>query len=348
MRKFITAFLAVSMLLLAGCGSKGISHGDVKTNSSADTKVFEYGSSYITSGLYGYIFSEEKTDYLYVSSEYAEYLSGSPVADTVSFWNKTASNGKTFAKLLTDNINDYCKELVTVKELASKNNVKVTNKEDLTKIDTIVEDLINDHGSENDLDLFLYKFGIKTSDLRNYYNDVFLIEALKDFYYGENGSRKIPDNEITGYFFDNYVKFTHIFIKFGVTPGETTEETRERAKTLFEDIKSGKEIFEDHLDDSYDKHDPVVLGKGEAYEEFEKAVFDAGTGEYIISEFDKGVYIVRKEELAESDISDSYQKIESALIDEAFGSYLKEFYDQIIINSTELSKYDIATADTFD
>ncbi|MBQ7646855.1 MAG: hypothetical protein IJS94_06260, partial [Clostridia bacterium] len=77
-------------------------------------------------------------------------------------------------------------------------------------------------------------------------------------------------------------------------------------------------------------------------------VFEADTGEYIISEFDKGVYIVRKEELAESDISDSYQKIESALIDEAFGSYLKEFYDQIIINSTELSKYDIATADTFD
>ena len=224
-KRFIFVLLSVSFIFsLFACSPDGFSLNQNKGNSNADVVIFSYKDdesgikAELKSGLYGFILSDKKTDFLYLLSQYQENASSQiTVMDNESFWNTVPDkeDGRTYKELVEADIMTYCKRLVITKVLCKKYGISVLKNEDTKKeIEDSVQKHINAYGDETSLNSFLYRFGITADDLFDYYEMQYLVQALENYYYGDNGKTPIDSSLITEKFLAEWAKVKYIFLSY--------------------------------------------------------------------------------------------------------------------------------------
>ncbi len=378
----ITCCLFCIIFLLSGCSSEGVTLNPHDGNSTSDVIVFSYKDgeykAEINSGLYAFILSDKKTDFLYLLSQYQENANSQiTVMDNEAFWNTVPDkeDGRSYKELVETDIMSYCKRLVVTKVLCMKYGISVTKNEETKKeIESLVQNHINAYGDEDSLDSYLYRFGINSDDLFKYYEMQYLVQALENYYYGDGGKTPIDESLVKEKFAEEFVKVKTIFISYTdpkVTLPEKEDDkstesketvniegtrTKEKAilyaTELFNDINSGKVEFDKKYSISEDGisqyfPDGQIVQKGTSAENIDKAIFEMKENELKLVEGETGAYIILKKQLSEKDIDEYYNDIQQTFIDEAYAQLLEEYYSFISVNNDELSKYNIISADLY-
>lgn len=380
---FCFLFLISISLSLVACNGEGISLNNSNGNSTANVIVFSYKDgeyeAELKSGLYAFILSDKKTDFLYLLSQYQENANSQiTVMDNVDFWNTIPDkeDGRSYKQLVEADIFAYCKRLVVTKVLCEKYGISVTKNEDTkAEIESLVQTHINAYGDESSLNSYLYRFGIKSEDLFEYYEMQYMIQALENYYYGEGGKTPIESSLVGEKFSTDWVKVKSIFISYTdpkvslpetessnssevskdsvVIDGVRTKEKAVKYATdLFEEIKSGAvefdkkySISEDGISDYFPNG--RVIQKGTSSEAIDNAIFEMKENDLRIVEGETGVYIILKQKLSNDDLKEYYEDIEQIFIDERYTKLIEEYYGFVSVNNDELSKYDIVSADMY-
>ncbi len=371
---------------LFSCGEEGINLNQTDGNSTANVVVFSYKDdesskkAEIKSGLYAFILSDKKTDFLYLLSQYQEQGNSQiTVMDNESFWNTVPDkeDGRTYKELVETDIQTYCKRLVITKALCDKYGISVTKNEDTkAEIEASVQNHINKYGDENSLNSYLYRFGITADDLFDYYEMQYLVEALENYYYGNGGKTPIDSSLVNEKFQKDWAKVKYIFISY-TNPtttlpdsdaskdsssseekiefdGERTKEkVIEYANNLFESIKSGAVTLDEKYmlsEDGVAKHFPngIIIQRGTSDKAIDEAIFNMNKGDIRLVEADTGVYIISKDALETADINEYYDDIEQTFIDEKYSMLIEEYSPFVSVNNNELKKYDIIPADLYE
>lgn len=380
---FCFLFLISISLSLVACNGDGISLNNSNGNNTANVIVFSYKDgeyeAELKSGLYAFILSDKKTDFLYLLSQYQENANSQiTVMDNADFWNTVPDkeDGRSYRELVEADIFAYCKRLVVTKVLCKKYGISVTKNEDTkAEIESLVQTHINAYGDESSLNSYLYRFGIKSEDLFEYYEMQYMVQALENYYYGEGGKTPIESSLVSEKFLSEWVKVKSIFISYTdpkVTLPEnessdssevskdsvvidgvrTKEKAVKYATDLFEEIKNGTvefdkkySISEDGISDYFPNG--RVIQKGTSAEAIDKAIFEMKENELRMVEGETGVYIILKQTLSNDDLNEYYEDIEQIFIDERYTKLIEEYYGFVSVNNDELSKYDIVSAEMY-
>ncbi len=384
LRRIITGFSIISMILaFVSCSNDGVTLNQTDGNSTANVVTFSYKSdensesAEIKSGLFAFILSTKKTDYLYYMSQYYDGASSQiTVNDTEAFWNTVYNqeDGRTFKNIFDQDLRTYCKRLVITKALCKKYGISVTNNADTKKeIEDKVQNHINAYGDETSLNSYLYRFGITSDDLFEYYEMQLLIEALENYLYGDGGKNTIKADLIEEEFNKNFCKAKSIFIsytepeiklpddslnssssssnyKFEFDGARTKDKVLSLANEIYTSIVNGEVSFDDkyvYSDDNMAEFFPdgKITARSSSDELINKALFDMEVGEIRVVEGNTGVYILSKEKFSKGDIDDYYDEIEQAFINENYAEFINNYANFVTVNEDELSKYDVITAD---
>ena len=318
--------------------------------------AFEYEGYKIDSGLYAYILSSKKTDFLYLLSEYQISQSGySTVLDNEQFWATVpdSEDERDYAARVTADITDYCKRIVVTLALCDKYGIKCDDETYVSEIDQAMLDNENEFGGEAQLNKFLLKYGMLAEDLESYFYMEYKIYALQEHLYGSEGKQKIASTEVAKLFEETYVKVKNVYLPYSDSNDETVKaETLANAQALIAELEAGTKDMDTEYKETEDSlyeyyPDGWLFKVGETYEAFEKAAFEAEVGDYFTVTSAAGVYVVKKEKLTSSDLENYYSTVEETLIADAYYEYVSQYYSSVYVNNGEISKYDIVTAETF-
>lgn len=132
------------------------------------------------------------------------------------------------------------------------------------------------------------------------------------------------------------------------TAAMSRELMREDSTKVYDALKSGNAKFEKPAEDAlYTYTEPTLLTLSGQADALKEAIENAKDGEIIRVDLDSyGVYILRKIAIADEDLDEVYNTVESPLVDEAFYSYLEGFFDAVRVDNEVLGRFDIKTAKT--
>ncbi len=382
---FILALLSI-LSSLCGCFNEGVSLNNTDGNKTANVVVFSYKDeessieAKIKSGLYAFILSDKKTDFLYLLSQYQENANSQiTVMDNEAFWNTVPDkeDGRSYKELVEADITSYCKRLVVTKVLCQKYGISVTKNEDTKKeIETLVQNHINAYGDKDSMNSYLYRFGITSDDLFQYYEMQYYVQALENYYYGTGGKTPIDSSLVQEKFLSDWAKVKSIYISYTEPENKLPEENKSNASDeskesieidgirtkekaikfateLYDSIKNGEVEFDSKYslsEDGISEYFPNghIIQKGTSSANIDKAIFEMKENELRLVEGDSGVYIILKKQLSEKDIDEYYEDIEQTFIDEKYAELIEEYYGFVSMNNDELKKYNIVSADIYD
>lgn len=191
--KALTALvLAVCMLLpLAACSTSG-------------TTVMSYGRSKITSNMYKYWLCRYKAMLLQTYGD---------IKDTDAFWYSEVSGGVTYNALFTSVIMRNVQTTLVAGELFDQYGLEIP-KETLDKIDAYIADLIKEqaNGSKSAFNQIASAYGVNAKILREIYIAEEKVNALYDYFYGDNGTETITDSDRQSFLEKNYTHFMHLYV----------------------------------------------------------------------------------------------------------------------------------------
>ncbi len=193
-----------------------------------------------------------------------------------------------------------------------------------------------------------------------------MVDAFEKAAFGEwkDGEVKLVETEY-GYHLMEKVEMTDEEINKAIF-GETTEDgkTKGGSKNTVIVNMANEKIKEIGLEEAKKIADGEIEGypesdKDKAYYEVKASSFiakddpqyeallemikDSKNGEFVYKALDGGVYIVRKLEFTEKDItSEIYDKIESSYVNDAYWEYVQSHYDTMDINNELINKIDFS------
>lgn len=306
----------------------------------SDKVVMSYEGEELTSGMYAFIFSYIKPMCLY-------YLQGASdsdfVEDTSAFWG-TATDDGTYGEIAVRMINEHCMMTLICKDLAKEHGVSVTS-DGLDSAEDELNDLIASYGSKDKFTSYLRRYGIDIDDVSSYIESRYLITALQDALCAEGGHCEVAEDDVYAYIEENYRKVNHIFLDNIEYDGDATAKGAEILSEL-----DGGAVFKDYVsvsDDSTAKtyENGVVINLNEVNENYGQAASSVEVGKYAMCSTEYGVYIVVGCKMTDDDIKGEYESVRGLLADERFLGYMDELYGFVELDSKELGKYNIVTAD---
>lgn len=204
--KMVALLLTVTMMFsLAAC-------------TQARSAVLTYEGNTLSTAQYAFALAGRKGE---IEDQYSSYY-GSDISSNAEFWAQTVENG-TLADAVESGILDYCKLMLVVNKLCKDYNIEITDETTLADIDTMMETITTDFGGEDALAIALAEYGITKEELKEYYKTYERINLLKDYWYGDNGSMKIPESEVNEKFLKDYFKID--FMSFSYNTTNTEDET---------------------------------------------------------------------------------------------------------------------------
>lgn len=334
------------MLFLAACGGGEGVIDDPKAKpvvDNSDTVVMSYEGNTIKSGMYAFIFSALKTNYLYLLQLYGDT---DFVEDTETFWNMKADDGQTFAKSVTDDINNHCRMLLICKKMAEEYGVSLDVKAEEAVTDEY-NDYVSSYGGEEELDVFLARYGIGTDELTEYLRMKQTISALRTKLCSAGGLCEVKDEDVYSEIDKRYVKVKHIYLLNSKYDGDALS----KAEELLSQIESGEKKFDDFAGLSDDNamseyKDGFLVDLEETEENYASLAKGLEVGKSGVCKAENGAYLVTRCEMTEEDKKTKYDTVWGELADKSFSGVLENRYGQVELNGDELGKYDIITADT--
>lgn len=335
--------LCIAMCITA-CTS---SDGDVDNFSNfsafnnSGVVVMTYNGVELTSGMYAFVFSALKTNYLYLLQIYGDV---DFVEDTELFWNSASDSSSTFASAVTEDINNHCRMLLICQKLKNEYNVQLSD----TDVETVYDeynDYISAYGGEEKLEKFLSKYGISSDDLNSYIMMKQTISAVQSVLCAEGGLCEVKKDTVYSRIDAEYVKAKHIYLLDDKYNGDALS----KASQLKSQIDSGEKVYDDFAalsDDNSteDYPDGFLVHISETEERYSAVVGSMEIGQCEVCEADGGAYLIMRIEMTDDDRETHYDTIWEDVADEQFSSVMESLYDQVEINKDELAKYNIITA----
>lgn len=215
------------------------------------------------------------------------------------------------------------------------------------------------------------------STLKSYFGNQYKLEAIKEYYFGENGKEKKSETELKDKFAADYARVKHILFKVETTDEsgkELTEEeaakkdaeAKKKAEDLLADIKAGKKEFEkcmldedingDYSGCSANPDGYVVntvnnteLSSGST---FDTAFVDAAkklekVGDMSIVKGSYGYHILKKYDLFEKD-TDFFETYSTNEVNTALQTKINAWIEEASLNynTSALNKYSIKKLQT--
>lgn len=345
MKQFVALLLLCALAFsFVGCfGGEGVINDPnakpIVDNS--DKVVMSYEGYEMNSGLYAFVFSSLKTNYLYLLQLYGETEF---VEDTESFWNTKTDDGKTLAESVTLDINNHCKMILISEKMAKEYNV-VLDEDAITEAADEYNDYIASYGGEKELEVYINRYGLSLAELKDYLNKKQLINCLKDNLCADGGLCAVEKTAVNSKIDEDYLKAKHIYL----LNSKYEDKAIDKANSILADIKDGKK-YDDYVslsaDDSASAYPKGFLVKLEETEEaYSEALSDLKVGEYGVCEAADGAYVICRLEMTDEDRQSKYESVWEELAEEKFSETISARYGQVELDSSELSKYDIVTAD---
>ena len=269
----VALMLATAVLTLASCGEKTAMSLEV------DGKTYT-----ITTKELDFLFPYIKMNLFYSYGMTTDY-------NTPSFWNSEVENEDgtktTAGDIQTQNILNIAKNLLVTKYLYDKYGSPAIDSEALEEYKKQLSQMLAYYGYGKE-GYYKRYFGYTTDMELEYYIRGLENDAVMEYLFGENGAKKITDEEKDTYYKDNYVAYQFIMLDMNKditkdedgnrvqktetdddgneTPieeyeyTELTDEQKEEKKTLVETIKKaladGKDFAElvEEYSDSFDSH----------------------------------------------------------------------------------------------
>lgn len=317
------------------------SFGNISTVDNSNVTVMSYNGVELTSGMYAFIFSALKTNYLYLLQIYGDV---DYVEDTELFWNSLADSSTTFANAVTDDINNHCKMLLICKKMADDYIVSLSS-EDTQSIYDEYNDYVSAYGGEENLEKFLSKFGLNADKLNEYLTMKQTVTAVQNALCAEGGLCEVKEGSVIQRIAAEYVKVKHVYLLDEKYDGDAMK----KANELLDLINSGEKSYADFADLSDDNStsdypNGFLVNISETEERYSSLVSALQIGQCGVCEADEGAYLIMRIEMTDEDYETKYDAIWENIADEQFASVMENLYDQVEINKSELEKYNIITA----
>lgn len=342
MKKFLALFLALLFTFVMGsCGGDEVidNPNPSKPLENADSVIMSYAGETLSTGMYAFIFSYQKTNMLY---SYQNLGSSDIVEDTEAFWNTETEKGK-LGELTVKDINDHCRMLLLCNKMAAEYGVKLGDVE-LEYVTEELNDLTAAYGSKAGLEDYLRRYGITADDVEEYFCNKYLILALRDTLCSDGGVCEVSKAAVEEEIYKSYGKTTHIYLSDKKHNGDATSKAEEVLAALNNgaEFKDYTNLTEDTTYKTYPNGTLVSFAVDNAYSE---AVSKVKGGEFTMCTLGEGAYVIKTFELKAEDIDALYDTAYTALADEKFMGLIEERYGLVEMDSNELNKYNIVTAE---
>ncbi len=340
--KRVFAGLFVILILISTVSCNGDDHNK---NGSSNITVMSYKNESISSGLYGFIFSYNKSSYLYLMQNY----DGMAYAeDTESFWNSYTEDGLTLGEGVVKDINDHCKMIMISASMAEEYGVSLSE-DNIDAAEAELNDLIAVFGSEKKFNDYLKKFGLNADDILEYLKKKHLVVVLQEKLCSSGGICEVNDAMLFEHAENIYVKIKHIYFSNDKNDGKAYD----KLCLMATDINNSVSKFDDYTEKSEDtfiESNPkgALAEKNTLNEEYLKCVQKLKNGEVGVAKLEDGAYLIQRLEIDESDIEENFEMLYSDVADSAFSEHISSYYNGVEISKEELAKYDIITAETYE
>ena len=339
LKKVLLFMLVLATLLpLASCGGK-------------DVAVIEYNGEKMTSGVFSYMLSENKS---YLLAMYG-------MTDSADLWSMAIDEAGTTT--IGDNFKEQivasAKDLVVAKALAKEYGITISE-ENKASVQKVVDECIATYGSRAKWGMYLTKFGVDIDAFVQYMEDNYLVNQVAEFISSANGPYPVDESKL----FENYKKeysyVQHILFNYqfkhkneeGKSVVMTDEEKAARKKELEElavKMSNGEAKWEDYVSQNEDSGTTYTVTDDNSYvKNFQDAALDMEVGEYRLVETEYGYHLMNRLELTEKVYEENESKgltsYETSLKNENFMKVINERLPQVVVNTEELKKYSVASA----
>ena len=349
-RKTVAVFVIFTLLLsLFACTKK--------------ESAMSLGSVSVSGGIYAY--------YLACYKQY--WLSALGQADEAAFW-RTENDGITNADRLTQISEEAIKKRIAAAYLFDNYGLKLTDAE-LKSIDMMIVGMNAASDGKNAVaeDEIFKQLGVNEDDIKQ----ILILDsktgALQDHLYGEDGERKITDEQKEAYYQRNYCRFRLLYLMNGdfirdddgnivynedgvATVKEISdaryEEKLELAKTVLASVRDGADImkyiedYSDELEKDNYKNGRYLSDVSEYGTLISASVMKLKIGETGLLDSKNGIYVIQRIELddyawknPENEAGGDFNNFETLVLEYEFDEYLKPHMEKIVTNTEITQKY---------
>ncbi|MBP5230970.1 MAG: peptidylprolyl isomerase [Clostridia bacterium] len=335
----IACLLCVLSLTLASCSSSGT--------------AMSYKGKTLSESDYAYIMSFLKGYYDYYYTQYASYYGATITLEDL--YDRAGDDGVTFAEQLRKTVDETAMMMLVVEQLCDELGIRVQDETTIEQIRQSTQDLKDDYGGEDALEISLAKLGFSTSSLERYEYYNALLTLLKEYRYGENGIARLPDEDVRKEFDASYVKSEGYVYSYYET--DASGSRTERVVDLTGSISDAEVeaafprlfVKAEYLSFGHGEDAEQALGRltggtdpSDLYEtadahieptcillsEAEKGVYaglNADGAWHLVAEED-GSYVVRVSEVSSSDLAGNEPAVKEALVAEKAEDFFKDNY----------------------
>ncbi len=338
LKKVLLFMLVLATLIpLASCGGK-------------DVTVFEYNGVKMTSGVFSYMLSENKSYLLAING----------MTDSADLWNqKISEDGVTIGDNFKEQIVASAKDLVVAKALAKEYGLTISDA-NKAAVQKIVDECIATYGSRAKWGMYLSKFGVDIDDFVQYMEDNYLVNQVAEYISSEKGPHPIDEDALFENYKKDYSYVQHILFNLdfkhkneeGKTVVMTDDEKAARKKELeelAEKMSKGEAKWEDYVSQNEDSGTTYfVTDNNQFVKNFQDAALDMEVGEYRLVETEYGYHLMNRLEITEKQYEENESKGTTSYLvslkNENFMKVINEKLPQLVVNEEELKKYSVVSA----
>ncbi len=316
---------------------------------SNSTPAISVGSTEISENAFYSELLNYKRDFLF------GYLGVSE--DSAAIWTQDSPEGKNenVGEAVTRMAVEEMVQFAWVIEYAKDNGAKITD-EDKKLIEEDLKKLKDSFESEEEFNSYLENLHLNDKELKEYIENTYYYDKGFEKLISEGGEYEVGEEQLKKYYEDNFFTVKHIFIDtlYGYdgngNPVELTEMEKagkySRVQQIIDDLENGGNFdilttfSEDGSHVTYP--DGITFGMGLTSDfAYENAVAETKVGEYTYYESEGGIYIIKRQELSETDFNQYIDYIKSAVYAEVSEKIYSDHKDEVKVNYEVINGMDI-------
>lgn len=293
--------------------------------------------------------------------------------DSASFWS-AESDGKTNAARLTEISDTAIKKRLICARLFDASSLQLSDSEKAS-IDRMIAAMkdASSGGKGIEEDEVFRALGIKEKDLREVLTLDSKTAAFQDHLYGDDGVKKITDDERERYYNENYYRFRLLYLmnsdfvrdedgnivygeggaaKITEISDDRYEEKLSLAKEILEKVRAGESLqsyidsYSEELERDDYKNGRYLSAVSEYGSLISAAVMKLSVGEAGLLQAPTGIYVLQREENdpyawknKENEAGGDFYNFELLVTEHAFDEYLETYMDKVTVNEDVTGKY---------
>lgn len=293
--------------------------------------------------------------------------------DDEKFWS-SVSEGETNAKRLTDISEQAVEKRLICTHLFDLYGLKLSESENnsISRMIAAMKDAAPGNNGIKDDEVFR-SLGLDESDLKKILVIDSKTAAFQDYLFGEDGVRKITDEDRERYYLENYYRFRLLFLMncdfardgegnivynesgsaaVKEISDERYEEKLDLAKDILEKVRGGDGLqkyideYSEELEKDDYKNGRYICSVNEYGPLISAAVMKLSEGEAGLLQTPTGIYVLQREEPdpgawnnKENEAGGDFYNFELMVTENAFDEYLSPFYEKISVDRSVTEKY---------